>query len=220
MKTIYSSIFRALVAVAAGALMVKYDKEMVEWLTKGIGGLFFLSGIISLCIFYIQRGKDIKEQSENPEGSGKVRMFHPFPIVGCGSILLGIILIFLTESFIAYLVYAFAAILILGAINQYINLAMMIKVHPLHWSFWILPTIILAVGCICVYDPEAFVSKTLFLIPGIFMIVYGVTELLNAIQIHRLKKKYLETMTQPGQPELADIEEAEIIEETNPENEK
>ncbi|MBQ1649622.1 MAG: DUF308 domain-containing protein, partial [Prevotella sp.] len=48
MKIIQYSVFRALCAIAVGALLVKYREDMVEWMTIAIGVLFFLSGLTAM----------------------------------------------------------------------------------------------------------------------------------------------------------------------------
>ena len=48
MKIIRYSVFRALCAIAVGALLVKYREDMVEWMTIAIGVLFFLSGLTAM----------------------------------------------------------------------------------------------------------------------------------------------------------------------------
>ncbi|HEY9550995.1 MAG TPA: DUF308 domain-containing protein, partial [Prevotella sp.] len=52
MKIIQSSLFRALIAIIVGALLIKYREQTVTWITISIGVLFFLSGIISCASYY------------------------------------------------------------------------------------------------------------------------------------------------------------------------
>lgn len=57
MKTLASSLLRALCAIAVGALLVKYREQTVEWITIAIGVLFFVSGVFSCATYFVARGK-------------------------------------------------------------------------------------------------------------------------------------------------------------------
>ena len=60
MKTMKHSIFRALCAIAVGALLVEYRQEMVQWMTITIGILFLLSGVVAVVMSYATRKSAIK----------------------------------------------------------------------------------------------------------------------------------------------------------------
>ena len=53
MKTLASSLLRALCAIAVGALLVKYREQTVEWITIAIGVLFFVSGVFSCATYFV-----------------------------------------------------------------------------------------------------------------------------------------------------------------------
>lgn len=157
MRIVQSFVVRALVAVVVGALIVKYREETAHWLTISIGGLFFVSGLVS-CF-----------------------LSKPLPLVGIGSMLLGVILALMPSTFITGLMYALAAMIILGSINQFICLFRARRTCNIGWFYWLLPAIILAIAVFIILQPlEAFTSP-LFVI-GWCMMVYGVIELVNGIK--------------------------------------
>lgn len=157
MRIVQSFVVRALVAVVVGALIVKYREETAHWLTISIGGLFFVSGLVS-CF-----------------------LSKPLPLVGIGSMLLGVILALMPSTFITGLMYALAAMIILGSINQFICLFRARRVCSIGWFYWLMPAIILAIAVFIILQPlEAFTSP-LFVI-GWCMMVYGVMELINGIK--------------------------------------
>ena len=124
MRLIQSSIIRSVVAIVIGILLVKYRLETMTWITIAAGIMFFISGIISCLVYYFEREKILKtsplsDNKDSTENSAK----PIFPIVGIGCAVLGIILTLMPNQFITWVVYIFAAILILGAINQFTNLA-------------------------------------------------------------------------------------------------
>ena len=72
MKTLASSLLRALCAIAVGALLVKYREQTVEWITIAIGVLFFVSGVFSCATYFVARGKksDIEVYDARPQAYG------------------------------------------------------------------------------------------------------------------------------------------------------
>ena len=145
MKTLQSSLIRAIVAIIVGTLIIKYREETVRWLTIACGTLFFISGLISCAVYYSNR-KSVKEQM-NAEGKSITPATSAgLPLVGAGSIILGAILAFMPSTFVTGLMYTLAAILILGAVNQYINLGMASRWYHVGWFYWLLPTIILLIA--------------------------------------------------------------------------
>ena len=165
MKVLQSSYFRAIIAIVIGALLVQYREQMVQWLTISIGVLFFLSGIIS-CATYISGRRSTDPSLEIFDTNGnKIEPLKPnFPIVGLGSLILGIILALMPTTFINWLMYILAAILILGAINQFVNLASATKYAHVGAFYWIMPSLILLIGIIAILYPQATASAPMFVI--------------------------------------------------------
>lgn len=123
MKVIQSSVVRALVAIVVGVMLILYRKATLEWMVIITGALFFLSGCLSCLAYYWGRRKAIRAAQVIDE-EGRVVGPHtpPLPIAGVGSVLLGLILMMMTGSFIRGVAYVLAAILILGALNQLVTL--------------------------------------------------------------------------------------------------
>ena len=187
MKTLISSLLRAICAIAVGALLVKYRELTVEWITVAIGILFFVSGVFSCIAYFVARGK--KDDVEVYDASGKrLTPVKPiFPIVGLGSLILGLILAVMPTTFITYLVYLLAAILILGAVNQLIGLVAATRIARVGIYFWIMPSLTLLIGLVAVISPGSIASAPLFVI-GWAMMVYGAVEILNALKIYQLRR--------------------------------
>mgnify|MGYP000110396213 FL=1 len=122
MKVFQSSVVRALCAIIVGALIVKYRELTVTWITIAIGVLFFLSGVFSCVTYFIARGKKNDVQVFDADGRQLTGMKPTFPIVGLGSLILGLILAIMPNTFVQSLMYILAAILILGAVSQMANL--------------------------------------------------------------------------------------------------
>ncbi len=197
-----SSLLRALIAIIAGILMVRYREEMVKWLTVSIGVLFFLSGFISIVFYYVMRrryNRDlIVEEFDARRGKTSPLSKPMIPVVGIGCTILGIILALLPETVADYLVYVFAVILVLGAIGEYIVL---ITAHTAlrelqktfstkmscGYIFYILPTLLLLFGILAILYPDVILSAP-FLFLGIAFIIYGLSEMVNAIKASSIQK--------------------------------
>lgn len=187
MKVLQSSFFRALCAIVVGALLIKYREETVTWITIAIGVLFFVSGVISCASYLSARRHADDPQVFDTEGRQLTGLRPVFPIVGLGSLILGVILALMPGTFITSLVYVLAAILILGAVGQFVSLAAANKHVRLAWGWWVMPSILLIVGIVAVVRPQAIATAPLFVI-GWAMMAYGAVEVVNALKIHRIRK--------------------------------
>ena len=189
MKAIQSHIFRALVAIIVGILLIEYKESMVTWITMAIGILFFISGVISLITYYVNLKRSEKTDAIVYDTNGKqLTGIKPnFPIVGLGSAILGGIFALMPTAFINGLVYILAAILILGAVNQLSNLVAARSYAKIGVYYWIMPVLILLVGILCILRPGAVASAPL-LIVGWCMLLYGIVECVNSFKMWRTKQ--------------------------------
>lgn len=189
MKTMRSSLVRSLCAVIVGALLVKYREQTVTWMTIAIGVLFFLSGVVSCATYFAARRNSDMPQVFDAGGKQLTGFKPQFPLVGLGSLILGLILALMPTVFVDFLMYILAAILILGAVSQFVNLATISRIARIGFYFWIMPSLTLLVGIIAVVYPQSIASAPLFVI-GLCLMLYGVVECVNAVKIHKLRKEF------------------------------
>ena len=187
MKIFQSSIFRALCAIVIGVLLVKFPQDGVTWLTMAIGALFLLSGIIAL-IAYWQAKRHAGEYTITDQQGRVIRGGQPtFPIVGAGSVILGLVLTLSPNAFVNGLMYMLAAVLILGGITQLMALIAARRLGSIPFGYWVMPSVILLVGLYVILRPKESAELPL-LILGWCSMLYGVVELINALKIHRVRK--------------------------------
>ena len=192
MKLIKTSFFRAITAVIVGVLLIMYREETITWLTIGIGILFFLSGLITCIIYFVTRNTESSEM--NLDSAKSTPTFTPsFPLVGMGSLLLGLILALMPNSFVNWMVYILGALLILGAIGQYVLLASIVKLVRINIFFWIMSSVILLIGVVFIIKPMWIASAPL-LILGWSMILYGVVECIDTIKIMKTRRQVAHMM--------------------------
>ena len=206
MKILQSSVFRAICALAIGIMLIKYPDNTVTWITVSIGVLFLLSGVISIVVYY----NALKHVSEytitDAEGRIVAGQKPTFPIVGVGSTILGLLLAITPTVFITALMYIIGAVLILGAINQFMNLLNARRFGSVGFGFWIFPSLILLTGLYVIIKPLA-PAKMAMLVLGWCSLLYGVTELINALKIHNEKRKYASAQEIPVAEEVKEDSE-------------
>lgn len=123
MKQIQNFLLRSVCTIVAGAMLLRYSDQALSWFTIACGTLFFVSGLISCASYFAARSQKQQEVFYDVEGNPLKEKGPMFPLVGVGSLVLGAILVFMRESFQHWGTYVLAALLVLGAINQYLTLA-------------------------------------------------------------------------------------------------
>lgn len=189
MKILQSSVFRAISALAIGILLIKYPDNTVTWITVAIGCLFLLSGIISLVVYYHATRQVSEYKITDTDGNVVATDQKPtFPIVGVGSLILGLLLALTPTVFVTGLMYVIGFILVLGAINQYMSLLNARRFGSVGFGYWIFPSLILLTGLYVIIKPMV-PAEMAMLVLGWCSLLYGVTELINSMKIHSEKRK-------------------------------
>lgn len=212
MRILQSSVFRAICAIIIGALLIKFPDNTVMGITVAIGVLFLISGLIS-CVTYFWAKRNVSDYKiYDAEGNLVAGEKPTFPIVGIGSAILGLILSLSPKAFVSALMYIIGAILILGAINQYMSLIGGRRYGRVGLWYWIMPTLILLTGLYVMLKPMAPLN-TAMLILGWCTLVYGVVELINALKFYRDKKSWIKAQEAPQQLDTFEEIQEEAVEE-------
>lgn len=220
MKVLQISAIRAIIVLVTGFLLVRYREETMTWMTITVGILFLLSGLVSCIAYYFEKEKVARKtaKAEQQEGQQEEENLKSpsFPIAGVGSIALGIILAVMPNTFITWVVYILAALLILGAVNQFMNLARSRQYARVPVYMWLFPTVILAIAILLISKPIETAQLPLLVIGWAFM-YYGVLEFILIIRMYLVRKSYEkaeEAKIVTGDKLVTDnIEDAEIVEE-------
>ena len=220
MKVLQISAIRAIIVLVTGFLLVKYREETMTWMTITVGILFLLSGLVSCIAYYFEKEKVAKKTAkvEQQEGEQEEENLKSpsFPIAGVGSIALGIILAVMPNTFITWVVYILAALLILGAVNQFMNLARSRQYARVPVYMWLFPTVILAIAILLISKPIETAQLPLLVLGWAFM-YYGVLEFALIIRMYLVRKSYEKAedakVVTGDKLVTDDIENAEIVEE-------
>lgn len=191
-KILRSSVFRAVCAIVTGALLINNPDNTVVGITIAIGVMFLISGVIS-CATYLNARRNLKG-AELYDSEGRLIMSSrpPFPIVGIGSILLGLILAIAPDMFVTSLMYVLGALIILGALSQLMTLIGARKMFRVPLWFWLAPSVILVTGLFVIIKPMETAALPLLII-GWCLLFYGATECVNAIKIYKETKKIIKS---------------------------
>ena len=188
MKVLQSSVFRAICAIIIGILLINNPDNTVKGITIAIGLLFLVSGAISCAVYLNARAHASDTEIYDAQGRLIVTGKPTFPIVGIGSVLLGLILTIVPGLFVKSLMY------FLGAINQFMVLVNAKRMFRVPLWFWICPSVIFLTGLLVLIKPMETASLPLLII-GWCLLLYGATECVNAFKIHRERKRIETNLT-------------------------
>jgi len=155
---------------------------MTSLLVQIIGGIFIVTGVLSTLNYWMPGGET---QSIRPV----------FPVVGLGSIMLGLLLLLKPALFVTGLMYLLGIFLIAGGAAQLASLISSRKVAPLRWWVFIWPIIMLCVGALILFKPMQSASLPFFIL-GVACIGYGLSDLFYALRLlyyqHKKNKEYVD----------------------------
>ena len=220
MKVLQISAIRAIIVLVTGFLLVRYREETMTWMTITVGILFLLSGLVSCIAYYFEKEKVAKKTATSEQQGGQEEEENlkspSFPIACVGSIALCIILAVMPNTFITWVVYILAALLILGAVNQFMNLARSRQYARVPVYMWLFPTVILAIAILLISKPIETAQLPLLVLGWAFM-YYGVLEFILIIRMYLVRKSYEkaeDAKIVTGDKLVTDnIEDAEVVEE-------
>ena len=187
MKIVQSSSFRAICSIIIGVPLLRFPDNTVTWITLAIGILFLLSGVFSTLAYLNARKNTSEYMITDVEGRIISKGKPTFPLVGVGSIILGVLLITSPSVFVEILMYIMGGILILGALNQFMSLYNARRWGKMAWGFWVSPSLILLAGLYVMFQPMEAAALPMTII-GWCCLLYGASEVVNATKIN-LKKR-------------------------------
>ena len=222
MKVLQISAVRAIIVLVTGFLLVKYREDTMTWMTITVGVLFLISGLVACMVYYFEKEKVAKKTAKaalQEDQQEEEDLKSPsFPIAGVGSIVLGIILAVMPNTFTTWMVYILSALLILGAVNQFMNLARSRQYARVPVYMWVFPTISMVVAILLISRPIE--TDALFFtlkVIGWAFIYYGVLEFVLIIRMYLVRKAYDKAEAAKvvtGDKMVTDgIEDAEVVEE-------
>jgi len=171
MKTFFrerrrSSIFTAIVSIAAGAVLIAFPQDAVRWICMALGALLVVVGAAELFSYF--RG-------------GKLRSAFQFDlVVGVVLAVVGLWLLLRPNTVIALLQYVFGAfILIHGVLQLQAAVALRGGILPI-----LMAAIPIVLGIVVLLDPFSSLAALVVLI-GIILVYNGLIDLYLILRLSR-----------------------------------
>lgn len=188
MKIFRFSIIRALVAVVAGVLLLKYEGATLKGFTVGLGLMFLVAGVVAIISWLNLRRQKVTQKSTLES--------TVLPIVGAGSFILGLVLaLMLTHEFDIWSLYIVGSSLIVGCLNQVMNLNAARKFGKVEDWYWIAPMLIIVASIVAMLKglvPPEIPTKIL----GVSALVYAGVDLIYSLILNNLRRNYEMTQEQ------------------------
>ena len=168
------ALLRNLSLLLVGVLLVTFSDQAPKWIVMACGVLFMLPGIVTLLALLTDRDTT----------------YMPMvPFTAGGSILFGIYLLCFPDTFIAFLIYALAGVLIMFGAAGCLSVSRARRTGP-DISAWhyIFPTMLFVAGILVLVLWHK-VAALPFLIMGYALIVYAPLQMFTAIVISRAIKR-------------------------------
>lgn len=185
------SLIRVIVAIIIGLVLVIWPDMAGDYLVITIGVLFMIPGIIGLVKYFTV--------------NNKAGISKSFPLEFVGSLLFGLWLVIMPGFFADILMILLGVILVVAGIQQVYSLIVTRRWMAVPGGFFIVPTLILIMGVVILFDPTT-ARHTAFIIIGITCLVYAAAELVNW---------FMFTRRRPQIPPYGDIIEVNGIDEAD-----
>lgn len=179
-----NGLVRALVAIAAGILMIVYNEQAMNLVVKIIAAFVLASGFVSLAV-------GLKKKNDS---TSKLMNFNAVVDILIAAFL------FMFNEFVADLIIYLIGFVLLGfGIFQIMALASASRVSKVGvWAF-VMPVIVAGSGAFLLFNPE-FTKSSISLIAGIALLVYGVSELVSSWKMKKAIDEYEITRMPKEQP--------------------
>ena len=165
---------RALIAIAAGVLMIVYNEQAMNLVVRIIAAFLLASGFVSLAV-------GLKKKNDS---TSKLMNFNAVVDILIAAFL------FLFNGFVANLIIYLIGFVLLGfGIFQLVALISANKVAKVGlWSF-VFPVLVIGSGAFLLFNPE-FTKASISMVAGIALLIYGVSELLSSWKMKKAIDEY------------------------------
>lgn len=191
-----SILVRSLSTILVGGLLVAFPQEAAVWLIRLIGVLFLAPGIYSLLAYWM-----LNKQGE----------YKPlFPLVGLGSAILGMWMVFMPDFFVETIMLALSVVLMVASAWQLASAWKSRQVAQVPLAFYVLPALLFAAALFVLCYPGLAAAVPFYII-GVSMMVYGVLEAIGYFWLQQKLKlqKGLHVMEEPVDAEIISEEKIE-----------
>ena len=189
MKSWLYPLLRIVCILLTGVLFIVYRDTWAHLLVIIIGALFAVYGLAGAIAYYVRKSR------KEPVGL--------FPVAGIGCVLLGVVLMVKSKSFIQAFVYVAAALLIVFSISQIVRLIRWHRHVKLSTGFFIAPILALLLAAFALWNPMR-AATIPFVLTGVGCIICAISDIIGLFLFRKHERLIRETL------EKADEEPEEV----------
>lgn len=192
-KTKFSSLVRAAGAIGIGLVLI-FGNNAPTLVVKLIAILLVVAGVVSL-VYGVKKNKE--------QG-----MYQLLVINACLDIILGLLLYFNPQWIAGIIIYLIGIVLILFGALQLLALSGTLSLLGAGFSSLILSVCAIVGGAFLLFNPLSI--KVMSVIAGLFMVLYGVSEIVSTYRIGKARSEAPSTpMNQIDVSGIGDAKEVE-----------
>lgn len=192
----FTGPFRALIALAAGVVMIVYKEQAMDLVVKIIAAFLLASGFVSLAV-------GLRKKNDS---SSKLMTFNAVVDVLIAALL------FLFSGAVANLIIYLIGFVVLGfGIFQLIALISANRVSKVGIFALVMPVLVIGAGAFLLFNPE-FIKSSVSLVAGIALLIYGASELLSSWKMKKAMDDYEITrmpQDKPAEEPVAEVKDVD-----------
>jgi len=192
----FTGPFRALIALAAGVVMIVYKEQAMDLVVKIIAAFLLASGFVSLAV-------GLRKKNDS---SSKLMTFNAVVDVLIAALL------FLFSGAVADLIIYLIGFVVLGfGIFQLIALISANRVSKVGIFALVMPVLVIGAGAFLLFNPE-FIKSSVSLVAGIALLIYGASELLSSWKMKKAMDEYEITrmpQDKPAEEPVAEVKDVD-----------
>ena len=191
----FTGPFRALIALAAGVVMIVYKEQAMDLVVKIIAAFLLASGFVSLAV-------GLRKKNDS---SSKLMTFNAVVDVLIAALL------FLFSGAVANLIIYLIGFVVLGfGIFQLIALISANRVSKVGIFALVMPVLVIGAGAFLLFNPE-FIKSSVSLVAGIALLIYGASELLSSWKMKKAIDEYEITRMPQDKPAEEPVTEVKDV---------
>lgn len=192
----FTGPFRALIALAAGVVMIVYKEQAMDLVVRIIAAFLLASGFVSLAV-------GLRKKNDS---SSKLMTFNAVVDVLIAALL------FLFSGAVADLIIYLIGFVVLGfGIFQLIALISANRVSKVGIFALVMPVLVIGAGAFLLFNPE-FIKSSVSLVAGIALLIYGASELLSSWKMKKAMDEYEITrmpQDKPAEEPVAEVKDVD-----------
>lgn len=200
-KTLFNPSYgyaRGVVAIILGLALVIWPSTIINVVLYLLGGLLLILAAVNLIKYFGCKDKEERETTSL--------------INGICALVVGLVFLLATRWLVQMVGFILGALLIVLAVMQIVNLIKAGKTIKVDIWLYLFPIATIVLGIICLLGPNTIV-KTLAILFGLGIFVYGVSEIVSINRLRKAMKVRVEKTEAAAAPAAPAETPAEAVEE-------